>query len=154
MGGLYYADAGGVVTRYGEGLTTNGIVLTEDEKRLFVTNGPVIAAFDVQKDGALTSQREFVKLDGCAGFQGPCTGDGSTFDTAGRLYVTSQAGVQVIAPDGKYLGLIPTPRAIISVAFSGTDRKTLYVVSRDNGSNKDWIVGIDTVAQGSKGRGK
>jgi sugar lactone lactonase YvrE len=62
--------------------------------------------------------------------------------------------VQVIAPDGKYLGLIPTPRAIISVAFSGTDRKTLYVVSRDNGSNKDWIVGIDTVAQGSKGRGK
>jgi gluconolactonase len=154
MGGLYYADAKGVVIRYGEGLTTNGIVLSADEKRLFVTNGPALAAFDVQADGALTNQREFVKLEGCAGFQGPCAGDGSTFDSAGRLYVTSQAGVQVIAPDGKYLGLIPTPRAIISVAFSGPDRKTLYVVSRDNGSNKDWIIGIDTNAQGTKGRGK
>ena len=154
MGGLYYADAKGVVSRYGEGLTTNGIVLSADEKRLFVTNGPALAAFDVQADGALTSQREFVKLEGCAGFQGPCTGDGSTFDAAGRLYVTSQAGVQVIGPDGKYLGLIPTPRAIISVAFSGPDRKTLYVVARDNGSNKDWIISIDTIVQGARGRGK
>jgi sugar lactone lactonase YvrE len=29
---------------------------------------------------------------------------------------------------GKYLGLIPTPRNVISVAFSGPDKKTLYVV--------------------------
>jgi gluconolactonase len=154
MGSVYYADPKGVVTRYGEGLTTNGIVLSDDEKRLFVTNGPALAAFDVQKDGALTNQREFVKLEGCAGFQGPCTGDGSTFDTAGRLYVTSQAGVQVIGPDGGYLGLIPTPRNIISVAFSGPDRKTLYVVSRENALNKDWIIAIGMVAQGAKGRGK
>lgn len=154
MGGLYYADPKGVVTRYGENLTTNGIVLSYDEKRLFVTNGPALAVFDVQKDGALTNQREFVKLEGCAGFQGPCTGDGSTFDAAGRLYVTSPAGVQVIGPDGRYLGLIPTPRNIISVAFSGPDRKTLYVVSRENALNKDWIIAIDMVAPGSKGRGK
>jgi gluconolactonase len=154
MGGLYYAEPKGVVTRYGENLTTNGIVLSDDEKRLFVTNGPALAVFDVQKDGALTNQREFVKLEGCAGFQGPCTGDGSTFDAAGRLYVTSQAGVQVIGPDGRYVGLIPTPRNIISVAFSGPDRKTLYVVSRENALNKDWIIAIDMVAQGSKSRGK
>jgi gluconolactonase len=154
MGSVYYADAKGVVSRYGDGLTTNGIVLSEDEKRLWVTNGPALAVFDVQKDGALTNQREFVKLEGCAGFQGPCTGDGSTFDAAGRLYVTSQAGVQVIGPDGKYLGLIPTPRNIISVAFSGPDRKTLYAVSRENALNKDWIIAIDMIAQGAKGRGK
>jgi sugar lactone lactonase YvrE len=60
----------------------------------------------------------------------------------------------VIGPDGRYLGLIPTPRNIISVAFSGPDRKTLYVVSRENGLNKDWIIAIDMVAQGSKSRGK
>lgn len=154
MGGLYYADPTGVVTRYGENLTTNGIVLSDDEKRLFVTNGPTLVVFDVQKGGALTNQREFVKLEGCAGFQGPCSGDGSTFDAAGRLYVTSQAGVQVIGPDGRYLGLIPTPRNIISVAFSGPDRKTLYAVSRENALDKDWIIAIGMVAQGSKSRGK
>jgi hypothetical protein len=52
------------------------------------------------------------------------------------------------------LGLIPTPRGIISVAFSGPDRKTLYAVARDNGQNKDWILAIQTIAQGPKGRGK
>jgi gluconolactonase len=154
MGVVYHADAKGVVTRYGEGLTTNGIVLTADEKRLIVTNGPALAAFDVAADGALTNPREFAKLEGCAGFQGPCTGDGSTFDAAGRLYVTSQAGVQVFAPDGKYLGMIPTARNIISVAFSGPERKTLYAIARENALNKDWIIAIDMIAQGAKGRGK
>ncbi len=53
-----------------------------------------------------------------------------TVDAAGRVYVTtggSNPGVTVLAPDGKTLGLIPTPRACISVAFSGPGRKTLYV---------------------------
>ena len=50
-------------------------------------------------------------------------------DAAGALYVTAQqAGVQVFSPDGKHLGTIPTPRNAISVAFSGPDKKTLYVV--------------------------
>ena len=104
--------------------------------------------FDVQKDGSLTNQREFAKLEGG-------TGDGSTFDSAGRLYVTaSNPGIQVFSPDGKYLGLIPTPRGVISVAFSGPNRKTLYAVSRDNAQNKDWIIAIQMISQGSKGRGK
>ena len=148
MGGLFYANAQGNVTKYGENLTTNGIVLSADEKRLFVTNGTTVAVFDVQKDGSLANQREFAKLEGGGG------GDGSTFDTAGRLYVTTNPGIQVISPEGKYLGLIPTPRGVISVAFSGPARKTLYAVSRDNAQNKDWIIAIQMISQGSKGRGK
>jgi gluconolactonase len=149
MGGLYYSDPQGKVTKYGENLFTNGIVLSADEKHLFVTNGPTVAVFDVEKDGSLTNQREFAKLEG-----GGFGGDGSTFDAAGRLYVTSNGGVNVIGTDGKNLGLIPTPRDVISVAFSGPDRKTLYAVSRDNAQNKDWIIAIEMLAQGPKGRGK
>jgi sugar lactone lactonase YvrE len=44
------------------------------------------------------------------------------------VYVTSNPGVQVFSAEGKYLGVIPTPRGVISVAFSGSDKKTLYVV--------------------------
>jgi gluconolactonase len=146
MGGLFHSDSQGKVTKYGEKLFTNGIVLSQDEKHLWVTNGPTVAEFDVQKDGSLTNQREFAKLQG--------GGDGSTFDTTGRLYVTSNGGVNVIGTDGKNLGLIPTPRDVISVAFSGPDRKTLYAVSRDNAQNKDWIIAIEMIAQGPKGRGK
>jgi gluconolactonase len=147
MGGLYHADSTGKVTKYGENLNTNGIVLAPDEKHLYVTNGPTVAAFDVQKDGSLTNQREFAKLEAGGG------GDGSTFDSAGRLYVTAQAaGIQVFDPTGKYLGVIPTPRPVITVTFSGPDRKTLYAVSRTG--NTDWIIGIPMIAQGPKGRGK
>jgi gluconolactonase len=148
MGGLFYADPKGVVTKYGENLQTNGVILSADEKTLYVTNGTSIVAFDVQPDGSLTHQREFAKLEGTGG------GDGSTIDAAGRLYVTSNAGVHVIGPDGKYLGLIPTPRGAISTAFSGPDKKTLYVVARDNAMNEDWILGIQMIAQGYKGRAK
>ena len=149
MGGVFHADSQGKVTQYGQNLFTNGIVLSADEKHLYVTNGPTVAEFDVQKDGSLTNQHEFAKLEG-----GGFGGDGSTFDADGRLYVTSNGGVNVIAKDGKNLGLIPTPRGVISVVFSGPDRKTLYAVSRDNAQNKDWIIALDMIAQGPKGRGK
>ncbi len=148
MGGLFYADPKGVVTRYGEKLGTNGIILSADEKHVYVTNGNTLAAFDVQPDGSLTNQHEFAKLEGGG------NGDGSTFDAAGRLYVSSNPGVQVFSPAGKYLGLIPTPRGIISLVFSGPDRKILYAVVREGATNKDAIIAIQTIAQGPKGRGK
>jgi gluconolactonase len=149
MGAVFYSDPQGKVTRYGQNLFTNGIVLSPDEKHLFVTNGPSVVEFDVAKDGSLTNQRDFAKLEG-----GGFGGDGSTFDSEGRLYVTSNGGINVLSPDGKNLGLIPTPRDVISVAFSGPDRKTLYAVSRDNAQNKDWIIALQMTAQGPKGRGK
>jgi len=75
MGGVFYASPSGMVTRYGENLRTNGIILSPDEKKLFVTNGPTLVAFDVQPDGSLTNQRDFAKL------QEKTAGDGSTVDT-------------------------------------------------------------------------
>ena len=66
-----------MVTKYGENITPNGIILSADEKMLYVTNGPTLAAFDVQADGSLTNQREFAKLEGGGG------GDGSTIDAPG-----------------------------------------------------------------------
>jgi gluconolactonase len=149
MGTVFYSDSQGKVTKFGDNLFTNGIVLSPDEKHLFVTNRQTLVEFDVQKDGSLTNQRDFAKLEG-----GGFGGDGSAFDSEGRLYVTSNGGINVIAKDGKNLGLIATPRDVISVVFSGPDRHTLYAVSRDNAQNKDWIIALQMVAQGPKGRGK
>ena len=36
--------------------------------------------------------------------------------------------MQVYDKDARYLGLIPTPRAVIAITFAGPDKKTLYVV--------------------------
>ena len=41
---------------------TNGIILSANEKTLYVTTGPTLTAFDAEPDGALTHQREFAKL--------------------------------------------------------------------------------------------
>jgi sugar lactone lactonase YvrE len=155
MGGLYYADPTGRITRYGENLRTNGIILSPNEDILYVTNGTTLAGFDVQPAGSLTNQREFGKLEGGG------VGDGSTIDAAGRVYVTSAPGVQVIGPDGKYLGLIPTPRAVISVAFSGPNKKELYILARgakdaqgNEVRNAAQVYSISMIAQGFKKRAK
>ena len=94
MGGLFTPTPKGVVTKYGENLATNGVILSADEKTLYVTNGPSLVAFDVQGDGSLANQRAFARLDGGG------NGDGSTIDAAGRIYVTSNPGVQIISRRG------------------------------------------------------
>lgn len=121
-GGAFYLRPGSAVIPIGANLRTNGIMLSRDEKTLYVTNGPIVVAFDVLPDGTVANQRDFAKLEAGGG------GDGLAIDAAGRLYVTSNPGVQVFSPEGKYLGVIPTPRGVISVAFSGPDKRTLYVV--------------------------
>jgi gluconolactonase len=110
------------ITSLGSDLRTNGIMLSPDEKNLYVTNGSILLEFDIQLNGFVNNRREFARL------QGGVSGDGMAVDDAGRLYVTGGPGVQVFSPLGKYLGTIPTPRNVISAAFSGKEKKTLYVV--------------------------
>jgi sugar lactone lactonase YvrE len=93
-------------------------------------------------------------------------------DAAGREFVyltdTASAGVHVLPPVGKHLGLIPTPRPPITVAFSVTDQKTLYVpqLGAVGPDGKPWktpqgvrntamtIYTIRMLAEGFKGRPK
>jgi gluconolactonase len=120
---VYYASPNGRITLIGENVRGNGILLSEDEKRLYVTNDSSIVVFDVQGPGRLTNQREFAKLE--KGGQA----DGLAIDTAGNLYVSAGPGVQIYNREGKYLGVIPTPPGRpTGQAFAGADRKTLYVV--------------------------
>ena len=124
MGGVDHADPKGVVTKYGEGVTPNGIVLSGDEKTLYVTNGPAIAAFDVQPNGSLTNQREFGSSKALAAVTvSPSTPPAGCMSRA-------TPGVQVLGPDGKHLGTIPTPRGIITGVFSGKDKKTFFILAR------------------------
>jgi gluconolactonase len=155
MGGLFHVDPQGKVTPYGQGLNTNGVVLSPDEKTLYVTNGAfgapgTIAAFDVKADGSLANQREFVKLPSGGG-------DGLTVDAKGNLYVTAGPNVHVISPAGKVLGSIPAPWSLISAAFAGKDKKTLYAVVSlidPNRLQHAYVLSIPMQAQGFKGRAK
>ncbi len=110
----------------------------------------------------MRNRREFGALAGDTG------ADGMAIDGAGRLYVTANTGVHVLAADGKHLGLIPTPRVPITLAFSGPDKKMLYVPSMGvvGPDGKPWttpqgvrntamtIYRIPMLAEGYKGRPK
>lgn len=151
--GVFYANPQGVISQYGEGMAgANGIILSADEKTLYVTNGAVVMAFDVRPDGALTNQREFGKL------RGGQAGDGSAVDAQGRLYVATGASVDVFATNGTFLGSIPGIPGLHGVAFGGRDKKTLFAIVFDGAwgtsSARNRVVAIPTIARGYTGRAK
>jgi gluconolactonase len=92
--GVFYANPQGVFSRYDGAPNANGIILSPDERTLYVTNGGVVVAYDVQKDGSLTNLREFAKLRGGQG------GDGAAVDAKGRVYVATGASADVFSPKG------------------------------------------------------
>jgi len=164
VGGAYYVSPSGVVRTVAEpdSIRSNGIMLSPDGLTLYVTNNTSVVAFDVRPDGSTTNRRDFAQLNGDNG------GDGMAVDSNGRLYVTANKGIHVLASDGKYLGLIPTPRRPITLAFSGPNKKILYVpmMGAIGPNGKEWatpegvrntamtIYKISMVAEGFKGRPK
>jgi gluconolactonase len=163
VGGAYHVSAEGVVTKVeDQNLRSNGIMLSRDGKTLYVTNDTVVLAFDVRSDGSTANRRDFGSLQGDNG------GDGMAIDSEGRLYVTGNMGVHVFTERGQHLGMMPTPRRPITLAFSGPDKKTLYVpmMGAVGPDGKVWetpmgvrntamtIYRIPMLAEGYKGRPK
>jgi gluconolactonase len=157
QGCVYYAGSAGQITLAAEDIRSNGIVLSADEKTLYVTNGGTLSVFDVPSPGKLTNRREWK-------FEAGGNGDGSTIDAQGRVYVSTTPGVQIFGPEGKYLGLIPTPRALTGTVFAGPGKRTLYVVGTgstdgdgrqtSSGATGRTIYRIPMLAEGLPGRSK
>ncbi len=163
VGGLYYVNAQGVVSTVADqDLRSNGLMLSTDGRVLYVTNVTTVLAFDVQADGSTRNRRPFAQLDGDTG------ADGMAIDAAGRIYVSASHGVHVLSPQGVHLGLIPTPRTPISIAFAGPQKRTLYVAQMGavGPDGKPWatptgvrntamtLYRIPMLAEGFKGRPK
>ena len=133
---VYHISAKGELKRVANDLERpNGIQLSPDEKVLYVANTPGehVIAYDVGNDGSLGKRRNFAKLAGYAkNDKGNYSSgaDGLAVDEKGRLYVTSNAGVEVFSAKGDALGIIPIPKKPQNIAFAGQDKKTLYVVGR------------------------
>lgn len=156
---FYYINPQGVVTVLAPEVQTNGIALSPDGKTLYVTNATELIAFDIQSDGMPRNQRVFVDLH-------DTNADGMAVDAAGRVYVACAAGVHVISPQGRELGVIPTARRGTSLAFSGPGKKTLYMLavganksdgtmlSMAEGPNGRTLYKLITLTEGFKGRPK
>jgi gluconolactonase len=118
----YRRDPSGALTVIDETGTPNGITLSPDETRLYLSHlggaaGNNILAFDVDAAGAASNPQPF----------GSGGSDGMGIDCAGNLY-TTQNGVQVFSPEGELIGSIAAPGAA-NVAFGGPDRRTLFIAA-------------------------
>jgi len=110
----------------------NGITVTTDGKTLIVddTVGEMIFAYDIQPDGTVKNRRPFAQLHDIPSGQNS-GGDGMALDRNNRLYVASLTGVQIFDKTGRYLGTISVPRQPSNVAFSGAEKKTLFITARE-----------------------
>jgi gluconolactonase len=128
--------------------SANGLILSPDDRRLYVVEQNVSSAkqgprqirlFDLSLDGTVSNPRVFHKFFPGRG------GDGVAIDSQGNLYVAGgvnnprpetgetgdvKAGVHVFSPDGNLIKMIPVPIDLITnVAFGGRDMKTMYITS-------------------------
>ena len=158
--GIYYLPPGGSVSRIiDEVPRPNGLVLSPDERTLYVHNkdGVYMLAFDVAPDGTISNRRNFARYESVRipGHVDPSWdedngADGMAVDSEGRVYAATNVGVEVFSPRGDLLGVIPVQwgaendriRHPQNVAFGGPDRKTLYMVGAGT------IFKVRTLSQG------
>ncbi len=102
----------------------NGMVLSPDERRLYVadTADGMIRVWDVRADGSLANERPFAMTSG--------NPDGMAIDRAGNLFVTTRTGVQVFSSAAHIWGTIPVPEQPANCAFGMADARTLFITAR------------------------
>ncbi len=113
----------------------NGIVLSPDERWLYLTALQKIMRYEVRPDGTLGAGTLFT--------EGAGIGDGMKVDVDGNVYSTSGAGpgiVRITAPTGTLLGFLHLPIeggepkkqiCATNVAFGDRDAKGLYITACD-----------------------
>jgi gluconolactonase len=117
----YRRDPSGTLSVIDSGTNPNGIALSPDENRLYLSHlgggGNNMLVFDVEASGAVADPQPF----------GNGSSDGMAIDCAGNVYAT-QGGVRIFDPEGELLGTIAAPGAA-NVAFGGPERRTLFITA-------------------------
>jgi gluconolactonase len=110
----------------------NGIALSPDEKRLYVTIGRKIMRYDVQPDDTVANATEFLDVEG---------NDGLKVDANGNVFSTTGAGpgeVRITSANGTRLGTLKLPQppgepreqiCATNVGFGDADGKGLYITA-------------------------
>jgi len=102
-------------------LQPNGIIGTQDGKKLFVADirGNKTWSYTIDPDGTLSDKKLFCELGS----------DGMTIDSEGNIYLTGK-GVTIFDKTGKNLGNIEVPESwTANVCFGGKNRKILYITA-------------------------
>lgn len=128
---MYRLDpsTGEVTAKITDMIRPNGLALSPDARTLYVTDTSRshdpeghhhIRAYPLAGD-TVGAGRSFAVVD-------PGLPDGIRVDEYGNVWSSSGGGVQVYAPDGRRLGVVPVPEVIGNLTFSHTEAY-LYIAA-------------------------
>ncbi|WP_395570537.1 SMP-30/gluconolactonase/LRE family protein [Streptomyces sp. BK79] len=103
----------------------NGVILSPDESRLYVSDSRAarIRVFDVGADGTLSGGKVFAEGRGVHF-------DNIRFDDEGRLWAAAlDDGVHCYDPDGTLIGRLRVPEPVSNIAFGGPKNNRLFITA-------------------------
>jgi sugar lactone lactonase YvrE len=110
----------------------NGIALTPDQTQLYVTESAShwVWLYTIRPDGTLANKQRYGWLH-VPDTEENAWPDGLRCDRAGRVYVTTRMGIQILDQAGRVNAIIPVPSGQPSnCVFGGAGFNILYVTSQ------------------------
>ncbi|MFF0286789.1 SMP-30/gluconolactonase/LRE family protein [Streptomyces sp. NPDC005262] len=104
----------------------NGVILSPDEQRLYVSDSRTarIHMFDIREDGTLSDEKVFAEGQGNVHF------DNIRFDDEGRLWAAAlDDSVHCYHPDGTLIGRLRVPEPVSNIAFGGPKNNRLFITA-------------------------
>ena len=135
-GKLYLIRPNGEKVVVDEGLKfPNGVTLSPDQTQLYVTESAShwVWIYKIKTDGTLAYKQRYGWLHVPDTEENAWT-DGLRCDTAGRMYVASRLGIQIMDQLGRVNAILPLPPSngqASNVCFGGADFNILYVSAGD-----------------------
>lgn len=126
--GVYRVGKDGKVELLAKDLANpNGLALLPGEGALMVAEHGKNRLHRIDlKTKQSTLFTDLAEVGAAANIQGPGRCDGIRFDVDGNLYSTGPGGIYVLAPNGKLIGFLASPRTS-NLAFGGADGRTLLL---------------------------
>jgi len=130
---VWYIPPGGEKRVVDKGLGyPNGLILLPDQGTLVVADmkDKYLWAYRIEPGGDLSNKQAFYTMQLPDG-KTESGADGMTVDSEGRVFVTTELGVQVFDTQGRLTGIIARPQAgwLSNAVFAGPNLDTLYVTS-------------------------